>query len=315
LGNRNCNIIERLQIEGFLNRTGVILAHLLPVSGYRLPVSGIRNPVSGIQDPAAFLNNQSLIMNIVLIGSGNVAWNLGKLLKQKGHNFAQVLSTNATTASELAYELDTESSNYWTMLNRLADLYIVAVPDNALPEVCGRLRLGSRLVVHTSGAVPMHILKECSENYGLLYPLQSLKRGVATLPEIPLLVDGSSETVKVTLQQLAQQLSPRVALTTDEQRLKMHVAAVLVNNFTNHLYVLAQQWCQKNGLDFTQLHPLITETAQKLTGANAAALQTGPAVRNDTDTIARHKALLKDEPQLLKVYEVMTESIMAGGGN
>jgi predicted short-subunit dehydrogenase-like oxidoreductase (DUF2520 family) len=248
-------------------------------------------------------------MNIVIIGSGNVAWNLGKLLKQRGHTIAQVLSTNAATASQLAYELDTESTNYWTMLRPGADLYLIAVKDDALPDVCGRLRAGKALVVHTSGAVPMSVLQPCSENYGLLYPLQSLKHGVSTLPEIPFMVDGCNPAVRNTLFNLAQTLGPQVTLASDAQRIEMHIAAVFVNNFTNHLYTLAEGWCRQNGLDFKQLYPLILETAQRIKDTSPAQLQTGPAARNDKETIASHVALLKAHPQLLAVYEVMTESI------
>jgi predicted short-subunit dehydrogenase-like oxidoreductase (DUF2520 family) len=251
-------------------------------------------------------------MNIVIIGSGNVAWNVGKLLKLKGHEIVQVLSTNSSTGSQLAYELDTESTNYWSMLKTNADLYLVAVKDDAIPDVCSRLRLGKALVVHTSGAVPIGVLQGCSERYGLLYPLQSLKFGVATVPEIPFMVDGSNTEVRNTLYNIAQSLGPEPALTNDAQRLEMHIAAVFVNNFANHLYVLAEQWCRKHGLNFAQLHPMIQETVQRLRTTPPAQAQTGPASRKDMDTINRHKAALAGEPQLLKIYEVLTESILKG---
>jgi len=94
-----------------------------------------------------------------------------------------------------------------------------------------------------------------------------------------------------------------------EERLKLHVAAVIVNNFPNHLFSLAEQFCRKEKLDFRQLLPLITETVQRLKTSSPSETQTGPAFRNDGETLQRHLEILKNHPQLLHIYKVMTESI------
>jgi len=89
----------------------------------------------------------------------------------------------------------------------------------------------------------------------------------------------------------------------------LHVAAVMVSNFTNHLYALAEDYCRKEGLDFKQLLPLIEETAIRLKDTSAKQAQTGPALRHDSETIHKHLELLKDHPQLKNIYVLLTESI------
>jgi predicted short-subunit dehydrogenase-like oxidoreductase (DUF2520 family) len=249
-------------------------------------------------------------MNVVLIGSGNVAWNLGRLLKKAKHEVLQVISTNGATATELAYVLDTESTTYWSILNSDADIYLVAVNDNALPDVASRLRLKKGLVLHTSGTVPVSVFSASSPKYGVLYPLQSLLAGAKEVPEIPFLVEGNNEAVTAEIVQFARTLSQDVKTAGTEQRQKMHVAAVLVNNFTNYLLIEAENWCVKNQLDFKQLLPLLRETASRVRGNDTASLQTGPAVRNDTATIELHRKLLNGEPELLELYNYITNRII-----
>jgi hypothetical protein len=93
-------------------------------------------------------------------------------------------------------------------------------------------------------------------------------------------------------------------------RVKLHLAAVMVNNFTNHLYALMETYCREEGLDFHLLLPLIKETASRLDDVSPSKTQTGPAVRNDTTTIEKHLDLLQKYPQLKRMYELFTESII-----
>ena len=117
---------------------------------------------------------------------------------------------------------------------------------------------------------------------------------------------------KKKLEALANSISPRhVRQADDDARLKLHVAAVVVNNFSNHLYALIENYCKSEGLEFKELLPLIEETVSRLKDTSPSMTQTGPAIRHDKETIQKHLALLESHPQLKKVYEFLTESIQA----
>lgn len=248
-------------------------------------------------------------MNIVIIGTGNTATVLGRKLRKAGHHIVQVFGRDSKAASELAYELNTESTNYWNVVNRTADLYILAVSDIAIEEVFQELQLSDKTVVHTAASVPMNVLKGKSEHYGVLYPLQSLKKEVRHLPDIPMIIDASDQQTMNLLDVLAHSLSENVLVAGDELRVKLHLAAVMVNNFTNHLYALVEKYCQNEGLDFHLLLPLIKETALRLDEISPSQTQTGPAIRADKATIEKHLALLQSYPQLEKLYKLFTESL------
>jgi predicted short-subunit dehydrogenase-like oxidoreductase (DUF2520 family) len=249
-------------------------------------------------------------MYIVIIGSGNVAAVLGRKLQAAGHKIVQVVSRNASAASELAYEWDTESANYMSLLNRNADVYIIAVSDNAIEEIAADLKLPDKVVAHTAGSVSKDILKNVTNHYGVFYPLQSIRKEVSHLPDIPVFYEGSDEKAITVLKKLAESISYKQPVAAgSEDRMKLHVAAVVVNNFTNHLYALAEQYCKKERIDFRQLLPLIEETVDRLRTNSPADTLTGPAVRHDQPTIQKHLEILKDHPNLQKIYQLMTESI------
>lgn len=249
-------------------------------------------------------------MDIVIIGSGNVAAVLGRKFKAAGHTILQIYSRNASAASMLAYEWDSESTNYISLINKNADVYLVAVNDDAIATVAKELLLPGKIVAHTAASVPKEILKTVTAHYGVFYPLQSLRKEMSYSPDVPVFFDGSDEFTKKKLELLAHSIAEeKVTEAGDDARLKLHVAAVVVSNFTNHMYVIAEEYCRKEGLDFRQLLPLIEETASRIKDISPRQAQTGPAIRHDSETIHKHLELLKLHPQLKNLYVLLTESI------
>ena len=248
-------------------------------------------------------------MDIVIIGTGNTASILGRRFKQAGHQILQVYGRNASKASELAYELDSVSTNYASTLNKEADIYLVAVSDNAITWVLNELSLPSSTIVHTAASISKDILRPYTTHYGVFYPLQSLKKEVTGPNDIPILIDASDPSTKHLLQSLGHTISNMVVEADDEKRLKLHLAAVFCNNFVNHIYTLMKQYCDREGLDFHMLIPLIQETSKRVSLFEPGYAQTGPAIRRDTETLNRHLSLLEDQPQLKEIYRLFTESI------
>lgn len=249
-------------------------------------------------------------MDIAIIGSGNVAAVLGRKFRSAGHRIVQVYGRHPSAASALAYEWNTDSTNYISLITKKADLYIIAVSDDAIEEVADQLRLPGKVVAHTAASVPKEVLQAVSANYGVFYPLQSLRREMSVLPETPIFFDGSTPLAKQKLEMLAHSIGdPHVAEAGDDARMKMHVAAVVVSNFVNHLYALAEDYCRRERLDFRQLLPLIQETAGRIAQLSPSQAQTGPAIRHDSETLQKHLELLKPYPQLRNIYLLLTESI------
>jgi len=250
-------------------------------------------------------------MRTVIIGSGNVATVLGKKIFLAGHQIIQIFSRNVYEGGELAQATGAKFCGNQSCIDLTADLYIISVSDKALPEIAGWLRVPGKIVVHTAGSVSISVLKDCSDQYGIVYPLQTIRKETAIIPEVPLLIDGNNEVTQSVIFDFAATISATVEFADDDKRSKLHVAAVIMNNFSNHLYTLAADFCRNENLDFRLLIPLISETAERLKTSTPDKVQTGPAVRRDMQTIARHEEKLKNYPGLLELYSLFTKKIIA----
>lgn len=249
-------------------------------------------------------------MKVVLIGSGNVATVLGRLIKDAGHEILQVLSRNPLHAKVLADRLGASSGDLNAAPDMQADLFIVSIIDSGYADQLGQFKMGNKLVLHTGGSVSKDVLQNFSTNYGVLYPLQTLRKELTTIPTIPFLIDANNEGAIVFIEEFARTFSQKVGRANDEQRLKLHTAAVIVSNFTNHLYALTETFCLAEQVNFDMLKPLILETANRIEHASPADVQTGPAIRKDIQTLDKHLRVLSLHPKLRTTYMRLTDSIM-----
>jgi predicted short-subunit dehydrogenase-like oxidoreductase (DUF2520 family) len=248
-------------------------------------------------------------MKVVIIGSGNVATVLGTRILHAEHEIIEVISKNETHAKTLADELHCDYSNNFVNISDHADIYIIAVSDNALTDMSIQLQFQNKIAVHTAGSVSKNILQNVSKNFGVLYPLQTLRKELKADLEIPILIDGNTGETLAAIEDFAKTISDSVQTADDSTRSQLHVAATIVNNFSNHLFALAENYCDKQKIDFKLLIPLIEETAKRTEQFSPSQMQTGPAIRRDMETIQSHLQLLDNFPELKKIYELFTESI------
>ena len=251
-------------------------------------------------------------MNIVIIGTGNVATVLGKLIVSKGHKVVEVVGRNQHNTSVLAKILNAKGNVNFENISEDGDIYMIAVVDTAIEAVAQKLLLKNKLIVHTAGSVSINVLNKPENKFGVLWPLQTLRKEMQVIPEIPFVIDANNETTYATLLSFTKSITNTVFRANDARRIKLHLAAVVVSNLTNHLYTLADDYCQKETLDFKLLIPLIEETGKRIKTNAPAIVQTGPAARKDDSTINSHMALLKGYPTLQKIYQLISESIKLG---
>jgi predicted short-subunit dehydrogenase-like oxidoreductase (DUF2520 family) len=250
-------------------------------------------------------------MTIVQIGAGNVGVHLAKALHAHGLRIRQVYSRTAAAASQLAAAVGAEYTVSLAEVVADADLYIVSLTDMALVELIPQLAARKEgLIVHTAGTIPMAVWEGAARRHGVLYPLQSFsKRRAVDFREIPFFIEANSEEDTQLLRRLAQRLSDKVFEANSAQRQRLHLAAVFASNFTNHLYALAATLLKRQEIPFDYLLPLIDETARKVHELSPLEAQTGPAARGDSVVMAKQLALLADDPNLQRLYKLMSESI------
>ncbi|MEN9336849.1 MAG: hypothetical protein RLZZ500_1836 [Bacteroidota bacterium] len=246
----------------------------------------------------------------MIIGSGNVAQHLITAFRESGNvHLVQVLARTPNELEKLFPDI-----KITTDPNELAEaaVYVIAVSDHAIGNVSESLHLSGKLVVHTSGTTSLSEINPKNRR-GVFYPLQTFTKGKRlAYDQIPFCLEAENEDDYILLTALAQSVSPAVYRISEDQRKALHVAAVFVCNFTNHLYQIGNDLCDEHQVPFAILQPLIAETAAKIETLTPQQAQTGPALRGDTATLNRHLAALTDATQK-QLYQLLTKSIIDHG--
>lgn len=250
-------------------------------------------------------------MNVVLIGAGNLATNLGKALKASGLNVVQVYSRTEESASLLANLLGCSYTTSFECIAKGADVYFVSLKDSALAEHASEIVQGreASLFVHTAGSMSLDSLP-CSRR-GVLYPMQTFSKNKdVNFKTIPTFIEASNDEDLEAIKDIAKALSNSVYELSSDDRKYLHLSAVFCCNFANHCFALGEKMLKEHGgVPFDVMLPLIDETARKLHSISPRDGQTGPAVRWDTNVMNKQMELLDEYPQMKEIYALMSKSI------
>jgi predicted short-subunit dehydrogenase-like oxidoreductase (DUF2520 family) len=252
--------------------------------------------------------------NILLIGTGRMAYQLGHAIVKSGLHLVGVAGRDLEGRERLARFLDSKAIDLGKPLPP-ADLILVAVSDDAIAEVAAKLPAGDTVVAHTAGAIGLEVLAP-HQHRGVIWPIQSLSHGAPMdLRDVPMVVDASDDRARRTLLNLAKRLSEVVLELALEQRQRVHLAAVLTSNLPVWLAHEAQRLLREQKLPPSLLTPLWKTTAAKAATFGPEQALTGPARRGDTKSIQHHLDLLANEPGLRQVYALLSEQIMRAYGH
>lgn len=254
-----------------------------------------------------------MAFKVSIIGSGNVAWHLALQLEKAGNFVEYIWSRNSKNAQKLVSKLF--QGNVAKSLNfsqAKSEIFIIAISDDAIEEIVEQIILPENAIIcHTSGSKSISVLNAINVEKGVFYPLQTFSKSQdIDWKNIPICIEATNEYSDLTLTGLAKTLSNYVYFLDSDQRKKLHLAAVFACNFSNHLYVIAQQLLENADIPFEILHPLIKETANKACFNNPVDVQTGPAIRNDKLTITNQIEVLEASPEWQKIYKLFTKEIM-----
>ncbi|GGW88142.1 Rossmann-like and DUF2520 domain-containing protein [Salegentibacter mishustinae] len=245
------------------------------------------------------------MIEMVILGTGNIAFHLFNAFSES-ENIRVIQVYNHRQESLKYFSNFTDTTTNIKNL-KPAHFYLLALKDDVIPEIAEKLKSYVGIILHTSGAVGLNAL-DSTTNFGVFYPLQTFSKNKAVdFSKIPVCIEANSAENLEKIRSLASRITIDVREIDSEQRKALHVAAVFVNNFSNHLYSIGAEICAENKIDFSILKPLIAETASKIESLNPLEAQTGPALRNDQKTIETHLAFLSKKHK--DIYSLLTQSI------
>ncbi len=245
-------------------------------------------------------------MTLGIIGTGNMANQLLNAFTQVDIKLSGIYGRNKLAAEELSLKYNIPLVPKAESM--VAEIIILCVSDEAIGEVSQQLENVDGIVVHTSGSTSLKNIS--AKNKGVFYPLQTMtKKSLVDFSEVPIFITAEEDSVSTKLQSLARAISHQVYAVNDDQRMKLHLAAVISNNFINHLTVKSKELLESNGLSYEMITPLLRATLTKLTSLPYNFEQTGPAKRRDLAVLAKHIELLKGDSNLCAIYGAISKSI------
>ncbi|GAA4977143.1 Rossmann-like and DUF2520 domain-containing protein [Algibacter aquimarinus] len=252
------------------------------------------------------------MISVVILGAGNVATHLFKGFR-KADNVSVIQWFNRSLSSISSYKNEVDITDDLSKLKD-ADIYILAISDDAISNLSSQLPFENKLVVHTSGSVSVYDI-DMKHKRGVLYPLQTFsKEANLDFKNVPICIETIDKKSYPLLKEVALSTGSPTKKVNSDQRRVLHLAAVFVNNFTNQLYRIGHEITESEGAEFDVLKPLILETAKKIQDISPYMAQTGPAKRNDKKTLKKHLKLLDNNTQHKAIYELLTASIQQTHG-
>lgn len=249
-------------------------------------------------------------MTFNIIGTGNTAWFIGTKLVEAGHTCTGIYGRNPERTALIAGALQTKVYSSLSEMPDTSDCCVIAISDYAINEVAAQLQFSQSTLIHTAGAVDISVLEPQATNAGVIWPVYSiLKDDLPKHRSIPLVWEGNTDIARTLIQSIVNGISDIAYETDSEQRKWLHLTAVLGNNFTNHLLSICEQLCRLHNMPFELLYPIISQTANRVLFQSPTELQTGPARRNDINTMENQTNMLASNPNWQSVYKALSASI------
>lgn len=248
------------------------------------------------------------LSSVVLIGSGNVAYHFARMFYENNITLSQICGRNHKAVQEISNQFKIE---YCTDIQQVqkADLYIICVSDDYIREISMQIPYKDALVTHTAGSISINEIS--AKRKGVLYPLQTFSKSrILKYNQIPFFIEASNQNDEKILKNICHKISNNVHTLSSEQRTKLHLAAIWVNNYTNFNNIIAQEILNEVNISLDVMKPLCNETFEKLQTENPIQTQTGPAKRNDISIFKKHKALINND-NYKNLYEQYFKTIVA----
>lgn len=270
---------------------------------------------------------------IAIVGLGRLGCCLLRALERAGACVSAVASNDQQRAEQIVKEL--QSGTQVTTLagaTAAAELIVLTVPDARIAEVCTSLVVDTRhAVVHTSGALDLTPLLAAGDRgaaLGVFHPLQAfpVDAGPERLSGIAIGVDAD-EPLFGRLCGLAERLGARPFSLRGVDRARYHAAAVFASNCVVALQAVAARIWRSAGLPPADaafaLSALTRGASLALTASSAVEppapepsagfvrALTGPVVRGDSATVARHVAALQTDRSALDLYQRLTRELLS----
>lgn len=247
------------------------------------------------------------------MGTGNLANRLVPFLLNKQEEVLQIYGRNKEQLSEFSQNYKLKVCSDLDLIDRNAQAYLLCIKDDSIHEIAKKLSellSKDKIIIHFSGTQTLEVIPLSFQNRAILWPLQSFNKEVTLdWSAIPIFVTVD-EKVKEVIEEWLNLYNLKYFMVTQHQKMLIHLAAVIANNFTNFNLIMAHKILQEVPVSLEILKPIMEQTIHSSLSNNPENLQTGPARRNDQLIVNKQIHLLSEHfPEFEEIYSIYSRHI------
>jgi predicted short-subunit dehydrogenase-like oxidoreductase (DUF2520 family) len=273
---------------------------------------------------------------VAIIGSGSLATFLAVALHKAGFTISEVVTRDAPSpaslrrARVLARKIGAHSASSCSATLD-ADLLWLCVPDREIPAAASALAISlasrwdprkgkrARFAFHSSGALlarELAPLRRAGSRVASVHPLMTFVPGAyPSLSGVPFALEGDASAVQ-TARQIVRKLGGESFLLPAKRKAAYHAWATMTSPLFLAFLVTLEEAASAAGLKREDARhkslPIIRQTLANYSKLSPGHSFSGPLIRGDVDTVARHMAVLKKHPVTRKVYVSLAQAALCG---
>ncbi len=275
---------------------------------------------------------------VAIVGAGNLATFLAVALDATGFTITEIVAHDSAqsrlNARKLAKKVGAQSvAAHSAKLD--ANLLWFCVPDREIRRAASGLasRLAARVLVqkkgkvqdkvqfafHSSGALAsreLEPLRKAGAAVASVHPLMTFVAGAyPTLRGVPFAIEGDDAATRVA-RRIVHELGGVSFSLPAARKAAYHAWATLTSPLLVAFLVTLEEAARAAGLTCEDARckslPIIRQTLANYSRFGPAHSFSGPLIRGDAETVAKHLAVLESHPRAREVYVALARSALRG---
>jgi len=272
--------------------------------------------------------------SVAIVGAGSLATFLAVALNDAGFPITEIVTRDSPRSRQRARTLAAKVGAQIVTANSAAldaNLLWFCVPDREIRGAAWVLsdhlvarsltqqKVNVRFALHSSGALSsreLDPLRKAGAAVASVHPLMTfVARAHPSLTGVPFAMEGDDEATRVA-RRIVRELGGESFSLPAARKAAYHAWATMTSPLLLAFLVTLEEMARAAGLTREDARhkslPIIRQTLANYSRLGPAQSFSGPLVRGDAETVAKHLAVLKQHPGAREVYVALARAAMRG---
>jgi predicted short-subunit dehydrogenase-like oxidoreductase (DUF2520 family) len=265
---------------------------------------------------------------IAIVGAGSLAASLAIALHEAGFNITEIVTRDSPESRQRARSLAAKvGAKIVTATSATLDATLLwfCIPDRAISSAASALaaRVSAhkknrlRFAFHSSGALlsrELNPLRQVGVAVASVHPLMTfVAKANLSLKGVPFAIEGDEAATRVA-RSIVRELGGQSFSLPPTRKAAYHAWATLTSPLLLAFLVTLEEAARAAGLTHADARrkslPIILQTLANYSRLGPAQSFSGPLIRGDAETVAKHLAALKKLPGVCQVYTALAQAAL-----